>query len=98
MYLHWIWCWCFKRYKFWDPTTRIVFYSMNLIFKEVNSSPIVVQLEEDEKKSMVHLPPNIEKYELKNEQAFHDGCDEEEGSKSLKEEENTPPQTLKRPT
>jgi hypothetical protein len=73
-------------------------YRRNVIFREVKPSPIVVQLEEDEKKSVVQLPPKTEKVELENEQEVHDGPDEEEGSKSLEEEEETPPQTLRRST
>jgi hypothetical protein len=73
-------------------------YRRNVIFREVKPSPIVVQLEEDEKKLVVQLPPKTKKVEPENEQEVHDGPDEEEGSESLEEEEETPPQTLRRST
>jgi len=85
-------------YNLWDPIIRKVLYSRNFIFKEVKYSPIVVLMEEDKKKSKFQLPTKTKKVELENEQEVHDGPDEEEGLESLEEEEETPPQTLRRST
>jgi hypothetical protein len=84
-----------KGYKIWDHMARKLLYRKNVIFNEVKSSPIVLQLEEHEKNLVVHLPPKTKKDEQKNEQGFHNGPHEKEGSESLEEEEDTPPQTLR---
>jgi hypothetical protein len=87
-----------KGYHLWDHVVGYFLYSGNVIFREVKPSPIVVQPEGDEKNSMVYISPKIEKNEPKNEQEVHDGPNEEEDSNSLKEEEETPPQTLRSST
>ena len=86
-----------KGYKLWDLMVKRVLYSINVIFREVNLAPIVVQLIEDKKKLVVHLPPRIENVKPKNEQEVDDGFEKLEGSESLEEEE-TPPQTLRSST
>jgi 5'-3' exoribonuclease 2 len=68
-----------KMYKIWDPIAGFFFYSRVVIFREGNSSPIVVKLEEGEK-LMFQLPLKIEKVELENEKEVHDRLDEEKGS------------------
>jgi hypothetical protein len=56
-----------KGYKLWDQVARNFFYRKNGIFREVNPSPIMVQPKEDEKKSVVQLPPKTKKVEPENE-------------------------------
>jgi hypothetical protein len=46
---------------------RKVLYSRNVIFKEVNPSPKVVQPKDNEKKPVVQLPPKIDKNKPKSE-------------------------------
>jgi hypothetical protein len=53
-------------YKIWDLMVRKFLYSKNLTLREINPSPIVVQPKEDEKKSVVQLPPKTKKFELEN--------------------------------
>jgi len=53
-----------KGCQLWDPMVGKVWYSMNVIFIEFEPSLIVVQPEEDDKKSMVQQPPNIGKTKL----------------------------------
>jgi hypothetical protein len=73
-----------------------VLYGKKFIFREVDPSPIVVQPKEDEKNLVVQLPPKMEKVESQNEQEFSDGPNEEDGSKTSKEEEKSPLQILRR--
>ena len=80
---------CVKEYNIWDPLAIKVLYRRNVVFKEVDPSPIVVQPKEDEKKSVVQLPINTDKDGLENEQEVHVGHNEDESSKSSKEEEKT---------
>jgi hypothetical protein len=42
-----------KGYKLWDPVTSKVLYSRNVIFRELTSSPIVLQPDEKEKEKDV---------------------------------------------
>jgi len=46
-----------KGYKIWDPIIVKVLYRGNFTFREVNPSPIVVQLEEDDKRSIYNYHP-----------------------------------------
>jgi hypothetical protein len=94
MYLHQLYHWC-ERYKLWDPMLGKVLYGKKFIFREVDPSPIVVQPKEDEKNLVVQLPPKMEKVEPQNEQEFSDGPNEEDGSKTSKEEEKSPLQILR---
>lgn len=55
-----------KGYTLWDPMSRKVLYSKDVIFREVNPSPIVVQQKEEEKKLVFQLQLEIEKVEPKN--------------------------------
>ena len=46
-----------KGYKLWDPVACKVLYSRNVIFRELTSSPIVLQPDEKEKKEdIVQFP------------------------------------------
>ena len=86
-----------KGYKLWDLVTSKVLHTRNVIFRELTSSPIVLQPNEKEKeKDVVQLPPTPEK----NEQRDRDGSDDEESSSSsenLEEEVKQPqPQPLRR--
>jgi hypothetical protein len=53
-----------KWYKLWDHVVEKDFYRRNVIFREVKSSPIVMQPEEHEKKLVVQLPLNTKKVEI----------------------------------
>ena len=80
-----------KGYKLWDPVTSKVLYSRNVIFRELTSSPIVLQPDEKEKeKDVVQLPPTSEK----TKQRDHVGSNDEESSSSFdsSEEEEEQPQ------
>ena len=59
-----------------------ILYCKNFIFEEVKSSPIIVQLEEDEKKLGVQLQPRIVKSNL-NGHEVNNGPNEEEVLKNL---------------
>jgi hypothetical protein len=92
-----------KGYKLWDPVACKVLYSRNVIFRELTSSPIVLQPDEKEKKEdIVQFPPTPEKTEQKN----HVGSNDEESSSSTdsseeeeeEEEEQPQPQPLRRST
>ncbi|MDF3686074.1 hypothetical protein, partial [Enterobacter hormaechei] len=77
--------------------TSKVLYSRNVIFRELTSSPIVLQPDEKEKeKDVVQLPPTPEK----TEQRDHVGSNDEESSSSSdsseEEEEQPQPQPLSR--
>ena len=66
-----------KGYKLWDPVTSKVLYSRNVIFRELTSSPIVLQPDEKEKKEdIVQFPLTPEKTEQKD----HVGSNDEESS------------------
>jgi len=73
-------------------------YSINVIFRKFNPSPIVMQGESDDKKLEVQLPPKTKKVEPKNEPEFHVRLNEEESLESSKEEVETPLQPLRRST
>ncbi|MDF3691460.1 hypothetical protein P3S59_25890, partial [Enterobacter hormaechei] len=80
-----------------DPVTSKVLYSRNVIFRELTSSPIVLQPDEKEKeKDVVQLPPTPER----TEQRDHVGSNDEESSSSSdsseEEEEQPQPQPLRR--
>ena len=66
-----------NKYSYWHN----FFYNVSI------PSPIVVQLEYDERKLVVQLPSKIEKTEPENEQEVHDRPNEEEGLEILEEEE-----------
>jgi hypothetical protein len=69
-----------KGYKLWDPMACKVLYSRNVIFRELTSSPIVLQLDEKEKKEdIVQFPLTPEKIEHKD----HVGSNDEESSSSF---------------
>jgi len=67
MYLHQLWCWCEKVQALGSCGWKFL-YSRNVVFKEVKPSPTVVHPKEDEKKSVVQLPPKTKKAKLENEQ------------------------------
>ena len=50
-----------KGYKLWDPVACKVLYSINFIFRELTSSPIVLQPDEKEKKEDIFWFPPIPK-------------------------------------
>ena len=90
-----------KGYKLWDPVACKVLYSRNVIFRELTSSPIVLQPDEKEKKEdIVQFPLTPEKTEHKD----HVGSNDEESSSSSdsseeeEEEEQPQPQPLRRST
>lgn len=76
-----------KGYKLGDLVACKVLYSRNVKFRELTSSPIVLQLDEKEKKEdVVHFPLTHEKTEHND----HVGSNDEESSSSsdsLEEEE-----------
>ena len=83
-----------KGYKLWDPVTSKVLYSRNVIFRELTSSPIVLQLDEKEKKEdIIQFPLTPKKTEHKD----HVRSNDEESSSSSdsleEEEEEEQPQT-----
>ena len=80
-----------KGYKLWDLVTSKVLHSRNVIFREITSSPIVLQPDEKEKEKEkdVQFPPTPKK----TKQRDHVGSNDEERSSisdSSKEEEEKP--------
>lgn len=59
-----------RGYKISDPMAGKALYSRNVNFIEVNPSPTMVQLEEDENKLVVQLAPHTKKAEAKSELFF----------------------------
>jgi hypothetical protein len=54
-----------KGYKIYDLISRIVFHIRNVPFREVKPSPIMVQVEDDEK-SMLYLLLKTQKEKIEN--------------------------------
>ena len=73
-------------------------YGRNVIFKKVNPYPIIVQLKEDEKKLIFHLPPKTQKVELEDVQEVHDEHAEEGGPKDFIRERRNSTQILRSST
>ena len=90
-----------KGYKLWDPVACKVLYRRNVIFRDLTSSPIVLQPDEKEKKEdIVQFPLTPEKTEQKD----HVWSNDEESSSSFdsseeeEKEEQPQPQPLRRST
>jgi hypothetical protein len=59
-----------KGYKPWGPVAGNFLYRRNVIFREFKPSPIMVQLEEDEKNSVIYLRPRPRKKNQKMNKKF----------------------------
>jgi hypothetical protein len=59
-----------KGYKLWDSMVRKILCIKKVIFREVKSYPSMMQLEEHEKKLMVHIPPKTKKMNQKMNNKF----------------------------